>query len=141
MERHTPLRRGGPLQRRTPLTARTGLDRDAWAPARAPVRQVSAKRAAQNRQRRDVVAVLAAAVEPSDRCPAAVAFPEVPCGGPVDPHEPLTRSRGGSITDPANIRLICRNHHDYVHLHPAEGDAAGWLMPSSTRSRAVPVDP
>jgi hypothetical protein len=158
------MARGGQLQRRTPLVTRTGLTRTpmprrvptktrvglvnpsgqpdpAPSKVRAPLKQVSAKRAAENRQRREVVAALAAAVEPSDHCPAAVAFPEVACGGPVDPHEPLTRSRGGSITDPANIRLICRAHHDHVHLHPVEAEAAGWLVSSWTHSVALADDP
>lgn len=37
-----------------------------------------------------------------------------------DGHEVLSRARGGSITDPANIRLVCRPHHDELT------DEAGW---------------
>ena len=29
-----------------------------------------------------------------------------------DVHEPLSRARGGSITEPANAVAICRPHHD-----------------------------
>lgn len=29
----------------------------------------------------------------------------------TDPHEPLTRARGGSILDRENIRLVCRPHN------------------------------
>ena len=28
-----------------------------------------------------------------------------------DPHEPLTRARGGSITDPGNVRKVCHEHN------------------------------
>ena len=29
----------------------------------------------------------------------------------TDPHEPLTRARGGSITDPDNVRKVCGFHN------------------------------
>lgn len=29
----------------------------------------------------------------------------------TDPHEPLTRARGGSITDRANVRKVCHGHN------------------------------
>lgn len=45
-----------------------------------------------------------------------------------DGHEPLTRARQGSITDPKNIRLVCRVHHRWIHDHPAEATAEGWLV-------------
>ncbi len=32
-----------------------------------------------------------------------------------DAHEPLTRTRGGSTTDPANCRAVCRGHHREIH--------------------------
>lgn len=35
------------------------------------------------------------------------------CNKPArDCHEPLTRGRGGSITDPANMAPLCRTCHD-----------------------------
>ena len=45
----------------------------------------------------------------------------------VDPHEPLTRARGGSILDPANVVPICRPHHDWCDAHPIEAEALGLL--------------
>jgi hypothetical protein len=73
---------------------------------RKPLPQVSKKRAAEIRQRR---AMLQA------KYPGIVLC-EVPfCNRvAVDPHEPLTRARGGSITDPENVRAVCRPHHDEV---------------------------
>jgi len=37
----------------------------------------------------------------------------------TDLHEVLTRARGGSITDPVNIRLVCR-HHNWMFANDAE---------------------
>ena len=48
-------------------------------------------------------------------------------GRAVDVHEPLTRARGGSITDPDNALAVCRYCHDYAHAHIAEAESKGWL--------------
>lgn len=39
------------------------------------------------------------------------------CGQSVahDPHEPLSRRRGGSITDPNNVEALCRTCHRRKH--------------------------
>lgn len=70
------------------------------------MRAQSKKRQRENRQRRKVI---------------AETFPErPPCAVPAcvrwadDVHEPLTRGRGGSITDPANMAALCRPHHDEI---------------------------
>ena len=81
------------MNRRTPLQRRT------------PLRQVSRKRARENRQRK------------ADA--NAEHGPERPlCAWPSDSphwadawHEPLTRARGGSITDPANRMPMCNLHN------------------------------
>jgi hypothetical protein len=39
-------------------------------------------------------------------------------GYSVDVHEVVTRGRGGSITDPANCRTVCRACHDWIGAHP-----------------------
>lgn len=44
---------------------------------------------------------------------------------PTDAHEILTRARGGSITDPANILLVCRPCHVWITDHPVEAQAKG----------------
>jgi len=99
MARRVPLKRSGPLGR-----GEAGLGR------RVPLKQVSARRAAENRRRRTVVDQL---------------FPERPgCRRPGcarwadDIHEPLTRARGGSIVDPENMVPLCREHHDEVTFRP-----------------------
>ena len=38
--------------------------------------------------------------------------------GPVDGHEIVKRSRGGSITDPSNITLLCQFHNGWVEDYP-----------------------
>jgi 5-methylcytosine-specific restriction endonuclease McrA len=49
------------------------------------------------------------------------------CGMPADDaHEVLSRARGGSITDPANIVPLCRSCHDFVTTHPAQAAEEGW---------------
>lgn len=116
LQRRKPLGRGKPLQRGTrlasvtPLRAGNGLQRG------RPIRQVSSKRQAENRQRRAMIDAL---------------WPEQPeCFVPWCPlladdvHEPLTRARGGSITDPANARPLCRGHHDEITFRPES--ELGW---------------
>lgn len=53
----------------------------------------------------------------------------------VDPHELLSRARGGSITDPFNVVPLCRPCHDWVTEHPAEAEEQGWSRPSPPATR------
>ncbi len=102
--------RRAPLARRTPLR-------------RTPLRQRSAKRARLYRTTRaPLVAALLAEPQP---CP-------VPgCTRVADsPHEPLTRARGGSITDPDNVVAVCWAHNQELTLEPAWGYASGLLRHS-----------
>ncbi len=106
--------------KRTPMKRTAGLQRGTG------LKPVSAKRRAENRQRRAMVADL---------------YPERPhCARPGCPsmaddlHEPLTRARGGSITDPDNCVPLCRPCHDEVTFAPestlAWAYAAGLLRHS-----------
>lgn len=74
------------------------------------------------RQRRKLVAELLA--EPTV-CP-------VPwCDRLADsPHEPLTRARGGSILDPANVVAVCWQHNQELTLEPPWGYELGLLRHS-----------
>jgi hypothetical protein len=87
-----------PIRRRTPLTGGGNLAR------RTPLKPRSAKTAALYRTER--VPLVAALFAESSIC-------EVPWCPELatDPHEPLTRARGGSITDPANVRKVCHPHN------------------------------
>jgi 5-methylcytosine-specific restriction endonuclease McrA len=52
-------------------------------------------------------------------------------GGILDPHEVLPRGRGGSITDPANVVIICRACHNWVTRHASTlAVDEGWSLPS-----------
>lgn len=47
-------------------------------------------------------------------------------------HHRLPRSAGGKHTAD-NLLALCRPHHEYIHAHPAESYAAGWLLRRGTR--------
>ena len=83
---------------------------------RGPLRPVSAKRSAENRQRRKMATATFGEHPPCSR-PG--------CGRMADDlHEPLTRARGGSVSDPANARPLCRACHDEVTFAPES--ELGW---------------
>jgi hypothetical protein len=98
------MKRGTPLKRRTRL------------------RWQSTKRAAENRLRKKV-AHAAFGTDPLCSRPGCTAWAE-------DCHEPLTRARGGSITDPANMAPLCRPHHNELGSEPAWAYEIGLLKHS-----------
>lgn len=103
------------LSRRTPLgRGRSALSRTVALRAR------SAKRTVEQRARRVSVAALLA-----ERGPWCQARLPVCAGLACDAHEVLTRARGGSITDPANILLVCRPCHDWIGSSPVAAAALG----------------
>jgi len=117
LQRSKPLPPGRPLERTSELGRTVPLEAVKNAPTgRARIRPVSKKRAAQNRERRAMINAL---------------YPERPrCVRPGCPrmaddiHEPLTRARGGSITDPGNQVPLCRPCHDEVTFAPES--TLGW---------------
>ena len=44
-----------------------------------------------------------------------------------DMHEVLPRGRGGSPTDPENIKLVCRNCHTWIGVNPTTATKLGLL--------------
>jgi hypothetical protein len=86
LERYTPLQGGTPLKRTTPL------------------RTQSAKRRRENRERRQVLEAKYGTGPIQCEVPGCSRLAD-------DAHEVLTRARGGSITDPDNIRAVCRPCH------------------------------
>jgi hypothetical protein len=104
-----------------------------------PRGRLKPKSATRQREDRDRAAMVAAKVEQViendlPHCVAADLAREVECGGPIDPHEPLARSRGGSVVDADNCVFICRRHHDWVHHEaPKRAGELGLLVPSWTR--------
>lgn len=117
LARRTPLKAGQPLKARTPLKATARLV------TRTPLRAVSLRRQRESRERRQVIA----ATHPDGPVICAVPW----CDRIGDsPHEPLTRARGGSITDPDNIAMVCWPHNQELTLEPEWGYQLGLLKHS-----------
>lgn len=92
---------------------------------RTPMRRKSKKRGGVDVWRRNIIIQLV-----KDRGGDCEARTSACAGQAVDAHEKLRRGQGGSIVDPANIILVCRECHDYIHAHPAESYESGWLFRS-----------
>ncbi|MEV4247013.1 hypothetical protein AB0J63_26815 [Streptosporangium canum] len=117
--KRAPLKRGTKGLKRTPLArGESRLSRT------TPIRQQSTRRQRENRERRAMVRTLW-----PDMQPGCVVLD---CGRLADDvHEPLTRARGGSITDPANAQPVCRPHHDEITFtEPAWAYEQGLLVHS-----------
>lgn len=93
------------------------------------IRKESSKRRQTNNERKKMLSEFLSTV-----CAASEIVPEVQCAGKLDPHEPLTRARGGSITDPGNLLWICRQHHSWLHAHPERAHEVGLLRHSWERA-------
>lgn len=102
------------------------LERGAGLGRRTEIRKVSAKRQAENRERR---AMVAAMFPERPLCVVYMLSQDNPgvipdgvlsqCGRWADDvHEPLTRARGGSIVDPENAVPPCRPCHDVLTFRP-----------------------
>ena len=77
-----------------------------------------------------ILQALSAACTIGATCVARDLVPTVRCWGPLDPHEPQSRGRGGSIVDPTNIEFVCRAHHSWIDDHPRAAELLGLLVPS-----------
>jgi hypothetical protein len=111
VKRSKPLARKTGLTRSAPLASVTPIQRLAPLQRVGPVSPVSDRRRAENRQRRAMVAGLFGGETPLCWLPWCGAWAD-------DLHEPLSRARGGSITDPGNALPLCRPHHDQVTFRP-----------------------
>lgn len=87
------------------------------------LKATSAKRDKENRERQAMVLELW-----PDRTPRCVVLDCTRLADDV--HEPLTRARGGSITDPENAAPICRPHHSELDSEPAWAYEQGLLLHS-----------
>jgi len=120
-----PLRRKSRMRRASADRAATGAVVRSAATGRQPIARVSKKRAAENRER----AAMADRLWPDRRDGIVMCG----CGRPDcnrradDLHEPLSRARGGSITDGANARPLSRHCHDEITLGPDWAYEAGLL--------------
>lgn len=117
MKRSSMPRRQKPLTRGSELNNGSGLGRT------ARIRPQSKKRQTENRERRKVVRATFGE-QPMCAAPGCNSWAD-------DVHEPLTRARGGSIADPANMAPLCRPCHDEVTFtEPAWAYEAGLLKHS-----------
>lgn len=91
---------------------------------RTRLKPMSAKRRKTNATRR---ANMVAAFGETPACAAQLAGCK---GWASDAHEVKSRARGGSITDPTNVKPLCRPCHTYITEHPAWAEANGWALPS-----------
>jgi hypothetical protein len=100
------------------------------------MRAVSKKRARENRERRRVILDHFGRFP---RCAGCQPLRELGivtgCNGQADDaHEILSRARGGSITDPANILPLSRECHSFVTQNPAIAERAGLSRSAGPRS-------
>lgn len=56
---------------------------------------------------------------------------------PQEPHEPLKRSRGGSLVDPEGIQLLCSPCHRFSEAEVRLSQSAGLLIPSRPVDRIL----
>lgn len=104
---------------------RTELKRGTSQLKRSQLNQVSSKRRAENRVRTGVLADKRATGQGCE----AKAIKE--CTNAMDDgHEIVTRGRGGSITDSANVITVCRTCHSWISEHPKEASCMGLVIPS-----------
>lgn len=98
---------------------------------RTELNPVSTKRTTENRERRTA---LETAFGPRDAwaCFASVHRYDVmgPCFGPINGHEIVKRSQGGSITDPENVILLCDRHNEWVENFPLDAHRLGLMKHS-----------
>lgn len=96
---------------------------------RTRLRAQSKKRQAENRVRKQV-AYATFGTDPLCYRPG--------CNQPAwDCHEPLTRGRGGSITDPENMAPLCRGCHDELEDEPPWAYDIGLLIHSWDKDGAA----
>jgi len=115
--------------KRSPIQRKTPLKRGDSQLKRTPLKQVSKKRAKLNRERatfvksylsRQPTCEAGRVIETADvrhRCSITA----------VDVHEMLTRARGGSIVDEANVLALCRACHDWIHDNPKRATELAFL--------------
>ena len=112
------------MKERKPIARHTPLKRG------EPPRKVSKKRVKENRVRTNVVkdVMRSRLVCEAGRLIATVDNKHRCSGEAHDVHEPLTRARGGSITDASNMVVVCRWCHNWIHERPMLASSIGLLL-------------
>lgn len=124
------MKRSGPPKRKTPLAAKSGLKASGENSLRvSPLSARSAKRAKVYAEERVPLVKRLLSERPwCEACPVWAAhdglhtFQQRPS---QDVHEVLTRGRGGSILDEANLLCVCRPCHDRIGREPALSNDLG----------------
>lgn len=117
------MRRGLPPQRHAELRRHAELKPGQSQLKRTRLRPVSKKRQQENRQRH----AMANELFPDGQPPCIVPW----CRQLADDlHEPLTRARLGSITDPDNAVPTCREHNGELTKEPVWGYRLSLLVHS-----------
>ncbi|MFI7644262.1 hypothetical protein [Nonomuraea sp. NPDC049400] len=113
-KRKTPLKAKTELKRKTPMPRGNGFKKTGNLERNSSLRAQSKKRERENRERH----AMKNAMFPDGRPVCIVPW----CGQWADDlHEPLTRARQGSITDPDNAVPTCRGHNSELTEEPAWG--------------------
>lgn len=104
---------------------------------RKRIKPVSNARRAENKIRGAVLADVL--MRDGYRCKVRDYLPDVFCLGRLTGHELLSRGRGGSIINPANIVAACERHNGYLHDNPEKAHALGllkhaWEAPELSRA-------
>jgi hypothetical protein len=92
----------------------------------APLRRVSAKRAAGRTAYE--TAKLAVWIRDGGECQARECWPEVACGGRIDPHHIAPQGiwpELRAVED--NMKCVCRSRHSFLHDHPIQAREVGLL--------------
>lgn len=114
LKRHKRLNPGKPLGSKTPLERKAPLRASGNLERGAPLAKQSKRRERENRERR----AMKNAMFPDSRPLCIVPW----CGRWADDlHEPLTRARQGSITEPDNAVPTCRSHNSELTEEPEWG--------------------
>jgi hypothetical protein len=110
---------------RAPLESRSELVRGKPLERRTPIKPMSDKGAVKLAEWERVLPLVLA--RDGHRCQAVTVFPDVHCQGRLTAHHKRLRSQGGGH-DPDNLVTVCNNHHLYIHLHPEEAAAHGFII-------------
>ncbi|MEV0382312.1 hypothetical protein [Nonomuraea sp. NPDC050643] len=110
----TPLPPSGPIVRKTEMPRGEGFQASGNLSRKTDLPKQSKKRQRENRERR----AMKNEMFPDGTPPCIVPW----CGRwAEDLHEPLTRARGGSITEQDNAVPTCRRHNGELTEEPAWG--------------------
>lgn len=109
---------------------RSNLTRRATLRSRTPLRTRKPLEAMSKRRRGESSAYTAAKttvwLRDLGRCQAE-GLDGVPHGGPKDPHHVWPLGQGGPRCDPANMIIVCRAAHEWIHTHRQQAELHGLL--------------